>query len=234
MLKNISEVSIKRLSLFILFFGLSSPIFGILAQSNSLVTPQQQLPPSTNPSSSPTPPQELPASADPSSSPPPPPQLPASTNPSSSPTPPQQLPASTNPSSSPTPSQQLPTTTPSSDITKKSPNLEKFLGTWQTKDEKSGQLTFIFKSDGKMEYVIKSTDDTSVSEVRRQGQYEFDDKRGDGIKLITSNRTTETLYKFSSDGKELQIQLIGQRPNMPYPLRFDPEKSRKFIKEVKN
>ena len=105
---------------------------------------------------------------------------------------------------------------------------DKFIGSWETTDEKSGQvLRFTFKQDGKLEYVTEESDGSTIS---RKADYEFDPKRDYAIKLTTSGRVTQTLYQFSPDGNELQIQLIGQRPNRPYPPKFDPTKSRKFTK----
>ena len=119
-------------------------------------------------------------------------------------------------------------TTPTPEIPKKPPAprvSEKLIGTWETTDEKSGQvLIFNFRKDNEMSYTVISGKDESLT---RSARYELENNGR--IRLIIGGRITQTLYKVS--GNLLEIQLIGQTPNKPYPTKFESTKSRKFIKK---
>ena len=119
-------------------------------------------------------------------------------------------------------------TTPTPETPKKSPDsrlVDKLIGTWETTDEKSGQvLIFNFRKDNEMSYTVISGKDESLT---RSARYELENNGR--IRLILGGRITQTLYKVS--GNVLEIQLIGQPPNKAYPNRFDSTKSRKFIKK---
>jgi hypothetical protein len=141
----------------------------------------------------------------------------------STPNPTQGKPASGEPASP----IQKPTKNPDSSVLEKS-----LLGSWETKDEQSGEiLIFVFEPKGQMKYRISSSDGFSRE---APAKYALQGRSANGKQKIVldfpRSKSIKTLYALSDDGKELRIQMIDQFPGRDFPVLFKPDLCRKFTK----